>query len=295
MLIRKGQADLLSEIMTSKPASMMRTWLLGALLAASPSFANSSATDELHQLIRNSPELKKSFGASTVYAVSSQRAEASAAVGNSRHAVVLYSASLKSGIGESFCRVALGGPERTAWLSQLSTVLNSDPGVAEVLASEYSVKTTMRRAEYHSIKSPDGWLSGVCVVKQADIKATYPELPDQTVVRAATYQLGKQLFTAGKTDKALERFQPLRLDSTIYPNALLYIIAILDLDESRHPIADALRDKHLDISKASDTDALKAYAMSSASRGLSNTAEAAGLRCEELKIECYRAPIKQQD
>lgn len=277
--------------MTSKSAFKMRLVMLGALLAAAPVFADSSATDELRQLVRSSPELQASFGASTVYAASAQRAESSATVGASRHAVVLYNSSLKGGIGESYCHVALGGPERAAWLSQLSTLPGSDSGVAEVVASERSVKATMRRVEYHSIKSPSGWLAGVCAVKLTDISVTYPALPDQSFLRSATYLLGKQLFAAGQTDQALERFKSLRLDSKNYPNALLYIVVILDQDNQS--IADALRSKHLDLSKASDPDALRAFALSSAARKLSRDADAAGQRCVELGRECYQAPIKR--
>lgn len=277
--------------MTSKLASKMRLVMLGALLAAAPVFADTSAKDELRQLVQNSAELKASFGASTVYAVSSQRAEASATVGTSRHAVVLYKKALNSNIGESFCHVALGGPERASWLSQLSTLPDSDSSVAAVVASERSVKATMRRVEYHSIKSPSGWVAGVCAVKLTDISTTYPALPDQASVRSASYLLGKQLFATGKTNQALDRFKSLRLDSKHYPNALLYIVAILDQDNM--PIADALRSDHLDLSKATDPDALRAYALSSAARAAYDAANAAGRRCTELGSRCYEAPIKQ--
>jgi hypothetical protein len=277
--------------MTSKSVYNIRLAMLGALFAAAPVFADSSATAELRQLVRSSRELQSSFGASTVYAASSQRAEASATVGASRHAVVLYKSSLKSGIGEYFCHVALGGPERASWLSQLSTLPDSDSSVAEVVASERSVKATMRRVEYHSIKSPSGWVAGVCAVKLTDISTTYPALPDQASVRSASYLLGKQLFTTRQTNQALDRFKSLRLDSKHYPNALLYIVAILDQDN--RPIADALRSDHLDLSKATDPDALRAYALSSAARAAYSAANAAGRRCTELGSECYEAPIKQ--
>lgn len=267
--------------------------MLGVLLslAVTPSFAGPGVADDLRYFIQSTPELRASFGTSTVNTVSSKRADASATVGASRHAVVLYNSALKSGIGESFCHAALGGPERVAWLSKISELPNSDAKVAEVVASERSVKTTMRHVEYHSIKSPSGWMAGVCVVKLIDISTTYPALPDQASVRAAAYLLGKQLFAAGQTSQALDRFKSLRLDSNNYPNALLYIVAILDGENQS--IADALRNGHLDISKATDPEALKAYAQSSAARNISTAANAAGRRCTELGKECYVTPIKQ--
>ena len=47
------------------------------------------------------------------------------------------------------------------------------------------------------------------------------------------------------------------------------------------------------VSKATDPDALRAYALSSAARAAYDAANAAGRRCTELGSRCYEAPIKQ--
>jgi hypothetical protein len=267
--------------------------LLGALLslAVAPTFAVADAEGELRQFIQSAPELRASFGGSTVTGLSPVRAEASATTGQSRHAVVLFKENLNGAAGQQFCHAALGGPERAAWLQQLKDMPSSDGQIAEQLAAERAVKSLMRRVEYHSVKGPAGWESGVCVVKLSDFNSTYPALPDQEMVRAATYRLGKQLFAAGQSGPALDRFKSLRLDSITYPNALLYIVAILD--KENQPIADALRGGHVDLSKVSDVDALMVYAQSSAARKLLKDARAAGVRCVELKSLCYEVPIER--
>lgn len=265
--------------------------MLAALLsiAVAPGFAFADAESELRQLIQAAPELRAVFGGSAVDAVSPLRAESSVTVDSARHAVVLFKSTLQSGIGQPFCYAALGGSERVAWLSQLKGMPNSDGQVAEVLTTERSVKSTMRHVEYHSLKSPSGWESGVCVVKQSDLSSTYPELPDQAMVRAAIYRLGRQLFAAGRTGEALERFKSLKLDLKIYPNALLYIVVILD--KENQAIADALRNDYVDLSKVTDADALSAYVQSSVARKLLKDARAAGLRCVELGSRCYEVPV----
>lgn len=264
--------------------------MLGALfsMAVAPAFAVADADSQLRQFIQAEPELRAVFGGSAVNAVSPLRAESSATVGSARHAVVLFKSTLQSGIGQTFCHAALGGSERIAWLSQLTGMPDSDRQVAEVLATERSVKSTMRHVEYHSLKSPSGWESGVCVVKLSDLSSTYPQLPDQGMVRAATYRLGTQLFAAGRTSEALERFKSLKQDLNIYPNALLYIVVILD--KENQAIADALRNDHVDLSKVTDANALVAYVQSSVARKRAKDARAAGRRCVELKTQCDQNP-----
>lgn len=265
--------------------------MLGALLsmAVAPAFAFSDAESQLRQLIQATPELHAVFGDSAVNTVSLLRAESSATVGSARHAVVLFKSTHQSDIGQLYCHAALGGPERIAWLSQLKDIPNSDGRVAEVLVTERSVKSSMRHVEYHSLKSPSGWESGVCAVKLFELSSVFPELPDQAMVRAAVYRLGKQLFTAGRTREALERFKSLKLDLKTYPNALLYIVVILD--KENQVIADALRNGHVDLSNVTDADALAAYVQSSVARKLLKDARAAGLRCVELGRRCYEAPV----
>ncbi|MGY3170856.1 hypothetical protein ACVWYU_000229 [Pseudomonas sp. TE12234] len=264
--------------------------LLGALLsmAVAPTFAFADAQSELRQFIQDTPELRAVFGGSAVDAISPLRAEISTTRGSARHAVVLFESTLKIGIGEAFCHAALGGADRIAWLSQLEGMPNSDGRVAEVLATERSVKSTMRNVEYHSLNSPSGWESGVCVVKLSDLNSTYPELPDQAMVRAATYQLGKQLFAAGRTGEALDRFKSLKLDSKIYPNALLYIVVILDKENPA--IADALRNDYVDLSKVTDVDALGTYVQFCVTRKLLKEARAGEFRCVVLGSRCYKVP-----
>lgn len=259
---------------------------LGALLlmAAAPAPAFADADSELREIIQAAPELRAVFGGSAVDAVSPSRAESSATVGSARHAVVLFKSNLQSGIGQSFCRAALGGSERIAWRSQLRGLPDSDGEVAEVLATEQSVKSTMRHVEHHSLESPAGWELDVCVVKLTDLSTTYPALPDQAMVRAATYRLGTQLFAAGRTAEALNRFKSLKLDLKIYPNALLYIVVILD--RKNQPIADALRNDHVDMTKVTDPDALVAYIESSVARKLLKDGRVAKLRCAELGSRC---------
>jgi hypothetical protein len=116
-------------------------------------------------------------------------------------------------------------------------------------------------------------------------------LPDQTTVRAATYQLGKQLFAAGRTGEALERFKSLKLDANLYPNALLYIVVILD--KQNRAIADALRNDYVDLSKVTDVDALAAYVQFSVTRKLLKEARAGELRCVVLGSRCYEVPVNQ--
>jgi hypothetical protein len=265
--------------------------MLGALflMAVAPAFAFADAQSELRQFIQGTSELRAVFGGSAMNAISPLRAESSATLGNSRHAIVLFESTLKIGIGEIYCHAALGGLERIAWLSQLEGMPNSDGRVAEMLATERSVKSTMRNVEYHSLKSPPGWESGVCVVKLSDLNSTYPELPDQTMVRAATYQLGKQLFAAGRAGEALDRFKSLKLDSKIYPNALLYIVVILD--KENRVIADALRNDYVDLSKVTDVDALGTYVQFSVTRKLLKEAHAGELRCVVLGSQCYDVPV----
>lgn len=273
--------------MTSNRPPVKSLALLGAMLslAVAPSFAVADAESELRQLIHSAPELRASFGDSAVTGLSPVRAEASASIGQSRHAVVLFKENLKGTIGQQFCHVALAGPERMEWLQQLKDMPSSDGQIAELLAADRTVKSLLRHVEYQSIKGPEGWESVVCVVKLSDFNSTYPALPDQEMVRAATYQLGKQLFAAGQPGSALERFKSLKLDSKNYPNALLFIVAIIDKENL--PIADALRKDHVDLPKVTDADALVAYVHSSVTRKLLKDARAAGLRCTELGLQCY--------
>jgi hypothetical protein len=266
---------------------------LGALLsmAVAPAPACADANSELRQLIQAAPELHAVFGGSAVAAVSPLRAESSATVGGARHAVVLFKSNLQSGIGPSFCRAALGGSERIVWRSQLKGLPNSDGEVAEVLATEQSVKSTMRHVEHHSLESPAGWELEVCVVKLSDLSSTYPALPDQARVRAAIYRLGTQLFAAGRMDDALDRFKSLKPDLNLYPNALLYIVVILD--KKHQAIADALRNDHVDMAKVTDSDALVAYVHSSVARKLLKDGRAAKLRCVELGTRCDEVSVDQ--
>lgn len=267
--------------------------LLGAALslAVAPISAVADAEGELRQFIQSEPELRASFDGSAVIGLSPVRAEASATIDQSRHAVVLFKENLNGAIGQQFCHVALGGPERTAWLQQLKGMPNSDGRIAELLAADRAVRSLLRHVEYHSIKGPAGWDSGICVVKLSDLNSTYPAIPDQEMVRAATYRLGKQLFFAGQSDSALDRFKSLKLDSKTYPNALLFIVAILD--KEHQPIADALRKGHVDLPKVTDADALVAYVQSSVARKLLKDARAASLRCVELGSQCSEVPIER--
>ncbi|MGV8917990.1 MAG: hypothetical protein ACOH2R_09375 [Pseudomonas sp.] len=262
--------------------------MLGALLAmaVAPAFAVADAQSQLRQFIKDTPELRAVFAGSDVNARSPVRAESSTTVNGARHAVVLFESTLKIGVGQAFCHAALGDEERSAWLTQLQGIPNSDAPVAEILATERTVTSAMRHVEYHSLNSPAGWESGVCVVKLSDLNSIYPPLPDQERVRAATYQLGKQLYAAGHTQEALDRFKSLKLDSKIYANALLYLVVILD--KENQSIADALRNDFVDLSKATDVDALGTYVQFSVTQKLLKEARAGELRCVELGSHCYQ-------
>ncbi len=278
--------------MISNRAQIKSLALLGALLSLAvvptDADADADAEEELRHFIQSSPELRASFGGSAVTGVSPVRAEANATIGQSRHAVVMFKENLKRAVGQQFCHAALGGPEHTAWLQQLQALPNSDGRVAAILAADWAVKTVLHHAESHSLSAPTGWEAVVCVVKLSDFTSTYPTLPDQAKVRAATYRLGKQLFFAGQSGPALDRFKSLRQDLANYPNALLFIVAILD--QENPPIADALRNGHVELPKVTDTDALVVYVQSSAARKRLKDARAAGLRCIQLGVQCYDAP-----
>jgi len=246
--------------------------------------AQPNAVNQLRRFIQANPELQAVFGRSSVDAVSPARATASADVGAARHAVVLYRQAMQGSIGEQFCRVALAAPERMQWLAQLRALPGSDEQVADLLDQARTVKTVMRQMEFHSINAPTGWRAAVCAISREDYTWVFPGWPDPASVRAASYTVAKRLFAAGQSDDALNRFRTLKADPEHYPNALLFIVAILD--ERNPPIAEALRRDHVRLTTVTDPDALAAYLQASAARGYLEDAQAARNRCRELASGC---------
>lgn len=242
--------------------------------------AASNGANTLRGFIQANPELQAVFGRSSIDAVSPARASATADVGTARHAVVLYPEALQGSIGEQFCHAALATPERAHWLAQLRVLPGSDDQIADLLDQAYPVKTLLRRVQFHSITAPSGWRAAVCAVKQEDLAPVFPPRPEPPSVRAATYIAGKQLFASGQLDEALGRFKALKSDPDNYPDALLFIVAILD--ERAPSIAETLRRDHVRLAAVTDPDALSAYIQASAARGFLADARTARERCGEL-------------
>lgn len=234
---------------------------MACVFAAAPASMAQPANieSELREFIENEQALHAVFGTTARYWSSDRRADASATHDERRHAIVMYRKnSSSSGLGQMFCHAALGRRERDQWLDRLAVVANGDRLVAQHLATAASPSIRFKRNEYSPLPDWNNWQLGVCHVAETDIQAEYPSMPDAASVRAATYEVGKRLYAAGSKQEALERFKTLKSDNAIYPNALLFIVAILH--ETHPDIADQLDDRHVDISKADDLDALNVYA-----------------------------------
>lgn len=65
------------------------------------------------------------------------------------------------------------------------------------------------------------------------------------------------------------------------------------LDKQNRAISDALRNDYVDLSKATDVDALGTYVQFSVSRKLLKEARAGEMRCVVLGSRCYEVPINQ--
>jgi hypothetical protein len=213
----------------------------------------------LRAYIESEDALRAVYGQSAAYWGSDTRAEAMAVRGPKRHALVLYkTAKVSSGLGQKYCNVALGRKERNKWLDDLAAAAGGDRQVAKRLVSAASPTIRLKRVEYSELREWNGWLAGVCVVQESNITVTFPALPEATRIRQATYAVAKQLYAAGEEEQALERFKSLKEDPVLYPNALLYVVAIL---YKSHPeIAKALSKNHVDLERVNDLDALEAYA-----------------------------------
>lgn len=229
------------------------------LLAAAPWLALAATPErDMRELIEHEDELRQVFGELATYRASDSRSEAFATYGSSRHAIVMYKADNgASGFGQKICHAALGRKEQNDWLDQLIEAADGDRLVAKHLANASSPRIRFRRSEYSSLPAWNGWDVGVCVVAEKNIRAHYPVLPEISAIRLTVYDVGKKLYAAGNESEALARFKSLKTDTAQYPNALLFIVAIL---RNTHPdIAEALRKGHVDLSKVSDPDALEAY------------------------------------
>lgn len=249
-------------ITTSNQAKgqLLKLASLSILLAAVPLMVMAATPEnELRAYIASEAALRAVYGQSATYWSSDTRAEALAERGANRHAVVLYKApTVTSGLGQKLCHAALGRKERNAWLDQLAGVADGDREVAQRLAGAASPMVRLKRAEYSSLRDWSGWQVGVCVVPESNISAAYPLLPDASSIRSAIYEVGKQLYAAGKEDQALKKFKALKNDPDIYPSALLYIVVIL---HKTHPeIAKVLSEEHVSLEKVDDLEALEAYA-----------------------------------
>lgn len=234
---------------------------MACVFAAAPTSMAHPANieNELREFIESEQALHAVFGTTAHYWSSGSRADASGTHDASRHAIVMYKeTSSSSGLGQMFCHAALGRKERDQWLDRLAVAADGDRLVAQHLASAASPSIKFKRNEYSSLPDWKNWQLGVCRVAETDIQAEYPPMPDAASVRAATYAVGKRLYAAGSKQEALERFKTLKADNAIYPNALLFIVAILH--ETHPDIANQLDRQHVDTSKVDDLDALNAYA-----------------------------------
>jgi hypothetical protein len=246
-------------IFNQSKGQLLQLASLSILLAAAP-FMLMAATpeNELRAYMATEAALEAVYGQSATYWSSDTRAEALAERGASRHALVLYKTpKVTSGLGQKLCHAALGRRERNAWLDQLADVADGDRKVAQRLASDASPTIRLKGTEYSSLRDWNGWKVGACVVPESNISAVYPPLPDASTIRSATYEVGKQLYAAGKEDQSLIKFKTLKTDPEIYPSALLYIVAILH--QSHPEIAKALNEEHVDLEKVDDLEALEVY------------------------------------
>lgn len=251
-----------------KVGRLIRLASITLLFAATPWLALAATPEsDLRALIESQDELRAVFGESATYRGSDSRAEAFAKYGSSRHAIVMYKAhNGSSGLGQKLCHAALGRKERNDWVDQLALAAGGDRLVAEYLADSSSPTIRFKRTEYSSLSDWKGRHVGVCAVPEANIKTEYPGLPDSSSVRSAAYDVGKKLYTEGRKGEALERFKTLKSDKAIYPNALLFIVVILQ--EERPDIAEVLHRKHVDISKADDPDAIEVYTRTRSEKAL---------------------------
>lgn len=272
---------------------LIRLASLSLLVAAGSSLALAATPEsELREYIADQDELRAVYELSAAYWGSDIRAEAVAQYGASRHAVVMYKAhKVSSGLGQKLCHSALGRKERGDWVEQLVVAADGDRVVARHLAGDATPTIRFKRSEYSSLPDWNGWHVGVCAVPEANISAAYPPLPDASSVRVATYDVGKQLYASGMGNKALDRFKSLKSDTQLYPNALLFIVAIL---QDNYPgIAKSLRESHVNLSKADDLDALEAYARSSLKYNYLDEAAKSALRCTELGKKCNYIEVQE--
>lgn len=268
-----------------KASLRYRCLQVACVLLLSTGFAQAAPEAQLRSLIGGSPELTRVFGHARILSYSPMRAEASVETGNRRQAIVLFrQGEMNARAGSLYCHAALSRRERLASTEKLIQIAEGDALVADFLGKTYSPSVQMARVEDWTVAAPSGWDAVVCSVSSSSIRVQASELPAPDEVLDAVYLTGKRLYFEGNHDAALERFRRLRMDPARYPNAVLFVYAILRNGNAQ--IAEQLRDAVIDIRKASDIDALRAYG--GALRNAGHLSEESKLlqRCIEIGARC---------
>ncbi|MDD3676496.1 hypothetical protein [Thauera propionica] len=257
------------------------------LVGVGAAHAHVAPEQQLKGLIEGTAALRHVFGDARIVSPSPTRAEASAEIGFQRQAIVVFRQEEKSPrIGTMYCHAALSRKERAAWSDELERIADGDALVAELLGKTYAPSVRLSRVEDWTVPAPFGWHAVVCSVASASIQVEPATTPGPEAVREAVYRTGKLQYFDGRHAEALERFRSLRADPVRYPDAVLFVYAIL-LD--RNPeIAEKLREKVVDIERAADVDALSVYAGALRDAGHAIVEAEVQRRCSEIGERCER-------
>lgn len=264
----------------------MARWLAsGAAFLAGMfgSAALQAATAE--QVLRgvlSEPPLATTFADARLLPGVRDRVAAVSEVRGTRAALTVYRPTSPSEgrLGEAYCHAALVQFERARLADEIDREVE-DRRVADYLAGAMRVEVQMKELVGRAVPAADGWQAYLCRVEVENIAAPAPERPNAAAVVAARYAVAKQMYARGGGEEALDRFRRLRdQDETIYANALLFIVALLQRDHGE--IAEALRRRAVRLELATDTDALLAYALAMKRAGLDAEYQASIGRCLAL-------------
>lgn len=255
------------------------------LVGVGAAHAHVAPEQQLKGLIEGTAALRHVFGDARIVSPSPTRAEASAEIGFQRQAIVVFRQEEKSPrIGTMYCHAALSRKERAAGSDELERIADGDALVAELLGKTYAPSVRLSRVEDWTVPAPSGWHAVVCSVASASIQVEPATTPGPEAVREAVYRTGKLQYFDGRHAEALERFRRLRADPVRYPDAVLFVYAIL-LDRDPE-IAEKLRETVVDLQRAADVDALRAYAGALRDAGHVIAETEAQRRCSEMGERC---------